>query len=199
MSALLSSWQRLNFCPSCGMSERAIAEIRKLLVTAEPARLGPERRAGVLSESPLNAKLNSLFGEAKLPPRQQELIRALLLLWHDHLDASHNISQGIENADGSFLHAIMHRREPDYWNAKYWWRRVGAHPAFEEIAKRVGELLKQSGAGELATNLLPGGKWDACAFVDACEAVAGSSEREALLREIQRIETEALLEFFLAQ
>ncbi len=181
------------------MSERAIAEIRKLLVTAEPAGLGPERRAGVLSESPLNATLNSLFGEAKLPPWQQELIRALLLLWHDHLDASHNISQGIENADGSFLHAIMHRREPDYWNAKYWWRRVGAHPAFPEITGRVGELLKQSGAGELTIKLLPGGKWDACAFVDLCEAVAGFSDREASLREIQRIETEALLEFFLAQ
>lgn len=181
------------------MSDRAIAEIRKLLVTDEPAGLGPKPRAEVLSESVLNAKFDSALSEIKLSPTQQQLIRSLLLLWHDHLDASHNISQGIENADGSFVHAIMHRREPDYWNAKYWWRRVGAHPAFPEIARRVGELLKQSGAGELATKLLPGGKWDACAFVDACEAAAGSSDREALLREIQRVETEVLLESFLAK
>ncbi|MEK7780001.1 MAG: hypothetical protein AAB370_00700 [Verrucomicrobiota bacterium] len=180
------------------MSGQVIAEIKELLVTDEPAGLGPKSRAGVLSESVLNAKLNSLFSEARLSPPQQELIRSVLLLWHDHLAASHNISQSIENADGSFVHAIMHRREPDYWNAKYWWRRVGAHPAFPEIARRVGELLKQSGAGELATKLLPGGKWDACAFVDACEVAADASEREALLREIQRIECEVLLECFMS-
>ncbi len=179
------------------MSEQTTIQIKQLLATPEPPALGPQPRAGVLTEATLNARLDSLFRETKLPPRQQELIRSLLLLWHDHLDASHNISQGIENAGGSFVHAIMHRREPDYWNAKYWWRRVGAHPVYPEIAKQVAELLKQGRAGELATKLLPGGKWDACAFVDACEAAAGSSEREALLREIQRIETEVLLEFFL--
>lgn len=181
------------------VSDQDATAIQQLLVTPTPASLGPESRAGVLSEADLSAKLTPLLRETKFSPVQQELVRSLLLLWHDHLDASHDISQGIENADGSFVHAIMHRREPDYWNAKYWWRRVGAHPAFPEIAKRVTALLKQDVAGELVKQLLPGGKWDACAFVDACEAAVGVAEREALLREIQRIETEALLEFFLTR
>ncbi len=181
------------------MSDSAIAQINQLLATPEPPALGPGPRTGVMSAVALNAKLDSWFRETKFLSPQQQLIRSLLLLWHDHLDASHDISQGIEHADGSFVHAIMHRREPDYWNAKYWWRRVGDHPAFPEITRRVGELLKQSGAGELATKHLPGGKWDACAFVDACEEAAAALEREALLRKIQRIETEVLLESFLTR
>lgn len=180
------------------MSEQTTTQIKQLLATPDLPSLGPEVRVEVLSEPELNAKLAPLLRAAKLSAVRQELVRSLLLLWHDHLDASHTISQGIENADGSFVHAIMHRREPDYWNAKYWWRRVGAHPAFPEIARRVGELLAQRGAGELAKQLRPGGQWDACAFVDACEAAAGAAEREALLREVQRIETEVLLESFLS-
>ena len=179
------------------MSDQPTTQLKQLLATPEPPALGPEPRAGVLAEAVLNARLDSLFRETKLAPKQQELIRSLLLLWHDHLDASHNISQGIENADGSFVHAIMHRREPDYWNAKYWWRRVGAHPAFPEISKRVAGLLNPGGAGEFATKLLPSGKWDACAFVDLCEQAASDPAQVDLLRAIQRIETEVLLESFL--
>lgn len=181
------------------VSEQTTTHITQLLATPDLPSLGPEVRAGVLSEAELNAKLAPLLRAAKLSAVRQELVRSLLLLWHDHLDASHAISQGIENADGSFVHAIMHRREPDYWNAKYWWRRVGTHPAFPEIARRVGEFLKQSCAGELAKRLLPGGKWDAGAFVDACEAAAGFSDKVDLLREIQRIEAEVLLKNFLAE
>jgi hypothetical protein len=116
------------------MSEQVIAQIKQLLATAEPAELGPGPRADVLSESALNARVDSLLGNTRISPARQQLIRSVILLWHDHLDASHNISQGIENTDGSFVHAIMHRREPDAWNSKYWWRRVGNHPAFPEIA-----------------------------------------------------------------
>lgn len=179
------------------VSDQTTTQLKQLLATPEPPALGPQPRAGVLAEAALNAKLDSLFRETKLLPKQQELIRSLLLLWHDHLDASHDISQGIENADGSFVHAIMHRREPDYWNAKYWWRQVGTHPAFPEISKRVAGLLNNGGAGEFVTKLLPGGEWDACAFVDLCEQAASDPAQVDLLRAIQRIETEVLLESFL--
>ena len=167
---------------------------KQLLAGTEPPELGSGPRKGVLPLREVDKLIKSTLAERKLPPASLELARSLVLLWHDHLDASHTISQGIENADGNFVHAIMHRREPDFWNSKYWWRRVGAHPAFPEIASRVGALLKDRGAGELAKKLLPGGKWDACAFVDLCEA----GKQVDLLREIQRIEFEVLLERFIA-
>lgn len=182
------------------MSDQITTQIKQLLATPEPPALGPETRPGVLAEAALNAKLDLVFGKTRFTPHRQQLIRALLLLWHDHLDASHTISQAIETPDGSFVHAIMHRREPDYWNAKYWWRRVGAHPAFGEIARRVGESLacrRRREESNFASKLLPAGKWDACAFVDLCEQAASDPVHVELLREIQRIETEVLLESFL--
>src|SRR6476661_1793936 len=39
-------------------------------------------------------------------------------LLHDYLDESHNISQRIDTPEGSYWHAIMHRREGDFSNAK---------------------------------------------------------------------------------
>ncbi|MGC3957837.1 MAG: hypothetical protein QM813_07775 [Verrucomicrobiota bacterium] len=179
------------------MSDQVVAAIKELLVTPAPASLGPQTRAGVLSEADLNAKLTPLLRQSEVSTTRQELIRSLLLLWHDHLDASHTISQGIENVDGSFVHAIMHRREPDYWNAKYWWRRVGAHPVFPELARQVKGVLEHQGAGELATRILPGGKWSAEAFVDCCEQAENDVRLTGLLRDVQQTETEVLLDFLL--
>lgn len=56
-----------------------------------------------------------------------------LWLYVDELDRSHVISQGIDDATGSFWHGIMHRREGDFSNSHYWFRRVGAHPAMRSI------------------------------------------------------------------
>jgi len=174
--------------------------VKELLTGVEPPELGPKPRPGVHSETELETVFKSLLPESQLPSASRDLVRALVLLWHDHLDAAHTISQDIENPDGSFVHAIMHRREPDYGNSKYWWRRVGKHPCFPEIVRCAADLLKSKGERDLAAKMIPRGEWDAFAFVDACEAAAGlppSDERVQLLREIQKIETEAALEYFL--
>jgi hypothetical protein len=56
-----------------------------------------------------------------------------LLLYVDDLHASHGLSQGISSAAGLYWHAIMHRREGDFGNSKYWLQRAGRHPMLDAI------------------------------------------------------------------
>ncbi|HJZ55807.1 MAG TPA: hypothetical protein VKE74_12640 [Gemmataceae bacterium] len=105
-----------------------------------------------------------------------------LWLYHDFLDESHTISQEIETPTGSFWHAIMHRREPDAWNSKYWWRRVGSHPVLgllREHAPVVGYAFTTPEA-----------------FVDLCERVRGSgSDGEELAKRVQLLEWQLLFDW----
>ena len=174
-------------------------EINELLDTPEPPELGPGPRAGIKPVRDLNRALDELDGKSELTQEKGQLIRALLLLWHDHLDAAHQIAQDLESADGAFVHGIMHRREPDYGNAAYWFRRVGRHPAFPEMAKRASALLEAKGDHELFQTLMPRGEWDAFAFITACEegsSKSNSEQRKQILREVQAMETRVLLECF---
>ena len=171
--------------------------MKKLLEGAGPALRGPKPGSRAGSTIALNAQIDEIAGEAKCSPDSRELIRATVLLWHDHLDAAHAIVQNIENADGSYLHAILHRREPDYGNAKYWFHRVGKHPCFPELARRATSILQGKREDTLLTELVPGGEWDPFAFVDACERAASrpdSDPQTQLLREIQAAEFELVLE-----
>jgi hypothetical protein len=167
------------------------ADIQKLLDTPEPPHLGPQRRSGTKSIAEIDGALES---------QSNPLIRATVLLWHDHLDEAHTIAQGIETPDGSYLHGIMHRREPDYGNAKYWFHRVRRHPCFEPLAAKASDLLEHE--QKLRKSLVPNGQWDPSAFIDTCEAGARgdlSDYQTLLLRKIQAAELEILLDSFLSR
>jgi hypothetical protein len=169
------------------------------LGTAAPPELGPGPRAAVQPQSELTAALDRLFQQSTLPAESQQLMRALVLLWHDHLDAAHELAQSIDNADGAFVHGIMHRREPDYGNAAYWFRRVGRHGAFPEIANRVSKHPESHLNPALLQQLVRAGEWDPFGFIDACRNAAPKDEAEPsqkYLREVQRIETQTLLDWF---
>ena len=59
------------------------------------------------------------------PPGVSPLLRAL---WHDakgDWDAAHALAQGIDDEDGAWVHAYLHRKEGDEGNAGYWYRRAG--------------------------------------------------------------------------
>ncbi len=181
------------------MAEKnGLADFKKLLAIGGLPNLGPGPRTGTLAGTALTEALDPLLSQTTLPPISRQLVRSLILLWHDQMDAAHEIAQAVENTDGSFVHGILHRREPDYGNAAYWFRRVGRHPSFPQITTRVMALLASK--NERRDELLPKGAWDPFAFIDLCERNAGkppSNLQVTLLREIQGVESEVLLEYFL--
>jgi hypothetical protein len=178
------------------------ARLQEILAAPGLPELGPGPRPGVWSVPELERALKPVLQQGDIPETARALARALVLLWHDHLDAAHHLAQAVESPDGSLVHAIMHRREPDFWNSKYWWRRAGKHRCFPELARRVTEWLTAAGARDLAAKLVPHGEWNAFAFVDACQSVAVASpsdEPVQRLREVQQLETETALAWFISR
>ena len=56
-----------------------------------------------------------------------------LYLRHGHLETAHIISQDISSPYVDRLHAIMHRKEGDYSNSRYWCIRAGGNELYSHI------------------------------------------------------------------
>lgn len=178
------------------MADGLLNEFKRFLDTPEPPGLGCGARERVTPASVLEAKLTELSRSNVLPELQASLLKALCLLWHDHLDAAHRLVQEVDEPDGSLLHAIMHRREGDYWNSKYWFRRAGAHPVLVSLSSRAAKLLAERDRPDLVKCLLPTGKWDSAAFVDQCQQAVSleiSAPHYQLLCALQGVEFELML------
>ena len=83
-----------------------------------------------------------------------------LWLLHGFLDESHEISQSLKTAEGSFWHGIMHRIEPDFWNSKYWYRQVGSHQVIQAMAAE-NSAYPDGFVDALLMNLVAIPKWPA--------------------------------------
>jgi len=143
--------------------------ITDLLAVPHPVVLGPG--------APATALRDRIARAAALVSRP---CAAGLWLRFDFLDAAHEVAQSNEgDPDHDIWHAILHRREPDAWNAKYWWRRAGAHPVLAELRRRAPEVGYAYTTPE--------------AFVDFCEKVrdTGTADEETAKR-VQQLEWDLL-------
>jgi hypothetical protein len=70
---------------------------------------------------------------------REDLIAGIDAALAGHWDEAHAFAQRHENdATGCWLHACLHKMEPDEQNSRYWYRRSGH--SYEEYADPKAEL-----------------------------------------------------------
>lgn len=184
---------------------KTITEVIKQLEEGNPVpTLVPENAwSNELTDSLEDLSLEDLFqGKQVKDDTYAKAIKSGLLLWNDALDESHEISQTLGNDTGSYWHGLMHRREPDYSNSKYWFGRVGDHPIFPTLRDRVLSLFKEvqnpsDTLSQVIQTIESKENWDSFQFVDWCESAEKdpTSDSTEFLKQIQAEEIKLLLAY----
>ena len=164
----------------------------------------------VLSSRLLNDCVSEAIKTHRLSAMQQKCLQAGVLLLWDQLDESHIVSQSMEGQGmprtADYWHGIMHRREPDAGNASYWFRRVGAHPAFASLASNLSRWMQSQNAPMdevvMAGKLLNSRRgWDPFEFIRLSEIALrkpGESE-DRVVRRVQYFEIMNLLAYTMGE
>jgi hypothetical protein len=128
-------------------------------------------------------------------------LEAGLRCLHDDFEGCHQAAQSIEGRGqrhGDYWHAILHRREPDYGNSRYWFRQVGRHALFDALrdeVQRVAQQFAHPHFEEWLPRLIAGGEWRPAAFADCVAAAVNHADREfrRVVEEVQYREMLLLL------
>jgi len=113
------------------------------------------------------------------------LVRGALFCAVDALDAAHRIFQDDSSDMGSYWHGVMHRREGDFDNARYWFRRAGRLPISGKM---------HGAAAQVSANMAKQASWDAYLLTGMCEqAKFGDAEAVPECLRLQRVEFDELL------
>jgi len=152
--------------------------------------LGSTRPTGVLPVERIlqirSASTEQLAGSPELEDRAR-LVRAFLFYANDGLDEAHRIAQHASGDLASYMHGMIHRREEDFENARYWFRSAGELPFFPELQGRAAAISE-----DMAKQL----KWDPYLFTTLCErSKYGARTPLKVLGELQKAEFRVFLDY----
>ncbi len=178
-------------------------------MTFDPAAYGPviaglltpERTMGLefdpsaRGEGGAELRTEALFGHTPVAdPDAAEACAVGLWLLRDEIARAHAAAQALETPEGNYWHGILHRREGDFDNAKYWFRRVDEHPIHRQLAEKTRSTLGDIADPRAAPLRVPR-DWDPYVFVDLCAtAVREGGEIADACRSIQQREWELLFD-----
>ena len=129
-----------------------------------------------------------LFGAVPLQAAAPvDLVRAALFYYHNALDDSHKQAAKTEGDLAAYWHGMVHRREGDFENARYWMRRAGEQPVFPEMQGR---------ASDASLHMSRQAKWDPFLFIHLCEQYKyGETEYKKEIGQLQRVEFAAMFDY----
>tara|TARA_R110002050_G_scaffold25378_5_gene67729 strand:+ start:15952 stop:16260 length:309 start_codon:yes stop_codon:yes gene_type:complete len=70
-------------------------------------------------------EFNATLSQQTAPSSWPEALRAMWFDAKGDWESSHEIAQDLHTSDGSWIHAYLHRKEGDKFNAGYWYRMAG--------------------------------------------------------------------------
>jgi hypothetical protein len=77
------------------------------------------------------------------PPALSVYLRAL---WYDGKDdwaQAHELIQDVEDKTAAHIHAYLHRKEGDEWNANYWYSNAGRRMPGHTLEKEWEDIVKE--------------------------------------------------------
>lgn len=78
----------------------------------------------------------------EVPP--EDISVYLMALWYDakgDWDNSHTTIQDVDTQNAEWIHAYLHRKEGDSFNADYWYRRAGKKRTDSTLSEEWNELV----------------------------------------------------------
>lgn len=87
------------------------------------------------------------IGSLKFDACPDELEPCQQALWHDakgEWERAHEIVQQLDNVMAARIHAYLHRKEGDDWNARYWYRQaLSVFPKTKSLDQEWDALLRE--------------------------------------------------------
>lgn len=154
----------------------------------------PSQRNYSLTKELQSLSIAELVGGPISNRNMGEAVRVGLLLAIDAWEEAHSLAQDLDTVEGSYWHGIVHRREPDEGNAKYWFKKVGQHPVLQRLGCQ--ETRKAMLESNIFDEIVQSNSWGSFVFIDlclACESGQKSNIKTELLI-LQAQEIRLLLE-----
>jgi hypothetical protein len=87
---------------------------------------------------------------------------ALVALWYDargDWEEAHRVAQAVDDEDGAWVHAYLHRKEGDSGNARHWYRRACrtfADDTLPEEWERIVRTILDGGSVQARSSVIEG-------------------------------------------